>query len=304
MRSRFIGAVLLTAALGACDDRGRSEPGTAPVVESRAHEYPQAEGAWALERAEVETLLSRGEEQGLSARPIGERMTGFGAYFLGLPYVAHTLEMPGEERLVVNLKELDCVTLVENALALTHASIAGSPVDGFMNALERARYRDGRLDGYPSRLHYFSDWLLDAERKGLVRNVTRELGGVPYTRPIHFMTTNRAAYRQLASDDTALEQMREVERRLSGEALYWIPAAEIAAVEAGIQEGDIIGITTSVDGLDISHTGLATRRDGRVHLLHAPDVGEPVEVSRRPLAERVAANRTQTGIMVARPLEP
>jgi len=304
MRSKPVGTLVFILLLCACGDRSRSERTVEPIVESSADEYPQPGGAWSLERSDVESLLRRGEDDGLTTRSVGERMTGFGAFFLGLPYVAHTLELPGEEQLVVNLKELDCVTLVENALALSHASVAGSTVEAFLSTLQQARYRDGRLDGYPSRLHYFSDWLSDAERKGLVRNVTRDLGGVPYERPIHFMTSNREAYRQLAADEAEVERMREVERRLNAESLFWIPGAEIARIEDGILEGDIIGITTAVDGLDISHTGLATWRGGRVHILHAPDVGQPVEVSRRPLAERVAANRMQTGIMVARPLEP
>ena len=43
----------------------------------------------------------------------------FARKFLGLPYVAHTLEINDDERLVVNTRQLDCTTLVENVTALT-----------------------------------------------------------------------------------------------------------------------------------------------------------------------------------------
>jgi hypothetical protein len=284
-------------------DAGVAPDAEAASVSSRASEYPDPEGAWEVHRSDFDGYLARARAEGVSERPIGERMTALGAYFVGLPYVAHTLEMAGPERLVVNLKELDCVTLVENALALAHAVRADDSFSDFLARLEEIRYRDGRLDGYTSRLHYFSDWLLDAERKGLVRNVTREIGGEPFEKPIHFMTTNREAYRQLRDDPALVDAMRGVEERLNREELFWIPERRIAEVAPRIREGDIIAITTRIEGLEISHTGLATWVDGRLHLLHAPDVGQPVEISQRPLADRIRAQRQQTGIMVARPLE-
>jgi hypothetical protein len=58
-----------------------------------------------------------------------------------------------------------------------------------------------------------------------------------------------------------------------------------------------------VSGLDVAHTGLALRIDGRLHLLHAPLVGDSVEISEVPLAERILDISGQDGIMVARPVE-
>ena len=43
----------------------------------------------------------------------------FARLFIGRPYVAHTLEVADPERLVVNTRQLDCTTLVENVTALT-----------------------------------------------------------------------------------------------------------------------------------------------------------------------------------------
>jgi hypothetical protein len=75
-------------------------------------------------------------------------------------------------------------------------------------------------------------------------------------------------------------------------------------VAAGIRNGDIIAATTTVEGLDVSHTGLALWIDGSLHLMHAPLVGEAVQISEVSLAERVGRIGGQDGIMVARPTEP
>jgi hypothetical protein len=300
-----IAAAFFAALLVGCApaENGAPPASEAAVSTSAATEYPTPEGTWEIHSSDFDELMNAARRENFVQRPIGERLTGFGRQFLGAPYVAHTLELAGPERLVVNLKELDCVTLVENALALALVSRQGGTFDEFLRTLGRIRYRDGTLEGYTSRLHYFSDWLADAERKGLVRNVTREIGGEPFDKHIHFMTSNRDAYRQLREDPALLDSMRAIEERLNREQRFWIPQERIAEVAPQIQEGDIIAITTRIEGLDISHTGLATWVDGRLHLLHAPDVGQPVEISTRPLAERIQAQRLQSGIMVVRPLE-
>jgi hypothetical protein len=305
---RVAAALLATAvtALACAPDATPHDDGATPDagVPVAQDVYPVPDGAWNVENQEFEAMMRQAEELRLQDLPVGERVAGFGKLFLGLPYVAHTLELPGPEQLVVNLKELDCVTHVENALALAIAAGQDASYASFLRALERIRYRGGRLDGYTSRLHYFTDWIADNERKGVVRDITRELGGIPATREIGFMSTNRHAYRQLQEEPALVDSIRRVEAALNAREWYWIPQDRIEAVESRIQEGDVIGITTSIAGLDVSHTGLATWVNGRLHLLHAPDVGQPVEISRRPLAERIQGIRLQTGIVVARPLAP
>lgn len=262
-----------------------------PVVDTeRDREIFQETMAWA--RAErLDTL------------PIGEIIARLGETYVGTPYVAQTLEIEGPERLVINLRALDCVTYVENMLAMARLIREGKfdDYDAYTRELLRIRYRDGILDGYPSRIHYFSEWIANGEEKGLVRNITRELGGDRDLEKIDFMTSNADAYPKLA-DPENVEAMREVEERVTRLERYVIPEDRIADVESQIQDGDIIAATSTIDGLDITHTGIALWRNGRLHLMHAPLVGKSVEISERPLAERIQGIRGQDGIMVARPL--
>ena len=247
--------------------------------------------------------------QGLDTLPMGEAMVRIGQSFVGWPYGPGTLEVAGEEDVVINFEEFDCVTLVENVFALARfiktqePSVLDSEIrsqQAYKDAVRAIRYRGGRVDGYPSRLHYFSEWIADNEGKGFVKEMTQELGGEEDSKAIDFMSTHPEAYRQLA-DPANVAAILDTEFQLSGLIRYKIPEEEIPTWVSSIQNGDIIAATSTVDGLDVAHTGLAFWQGAELHLLHAPLVGESVEVSRLPLAERILRLTGQDGIRVVRP---
>jgi hypothetical protein len=252
-------------------------------------------------------------DQGLAELPMGELVARIGETFVGTPYAPHTLEVAGEERLVVELQELDCVTFVENVLALARFVqmapdvMLDDPAESYRpfyaGILERIRYRGGTLDGYSSRLHYFSEWISDNSDKGILRNISQEIGGVVDTERVDFMTTHADAYRQLGEDPQLLPALEAVESRLNESPRFYVPEERIEEVAERIRDGDVIAVTSTVAGLDIAHTGIALWRDGRLHLLHAPLVGGVVQISEVPLAERILRIRSQDGVMVARPLD-
>lgn len=276
----------------------------APPARSQAPSWDDAD--WAVFEAKVRWAV--GER--LETRPLGAAMAAIGRTFVGTPYVPNTLEVPGPERLVVNFRGLDCVTFVENVFALARfvrspdaralLDDRGAAEARYEALLTGIRYRGGRLDGYPSRLHYFSDWIADGVVKGLLDDVTRALGGVPDGERVHFMTRHPEAYRQLA-DAAHVRALREAEERINARDRFVIPEDDVARAAPGIREGDIIALTSTVEGLDVAHAGLAVRVDGALHLMHAPLVGDSVEISSEPLAERVVRIRSQDGILVARP---
>jgi hypothetical protein len=248
--------------------------------------------------------------EGLDTLPLGHSIVGIARSFVGATYTPGTLEQPGPERLVINLREFDCVTLVENVLAIAafvrrdgtrqlDDSLAAQGRYAFY--LRQLRYRGGVVDGYPSRLHYFTDWLREGEAAGRLRVVTGALGGVDVPAPIDFMSTHVASYPALA-DNVTLASIRDVEARLNaGPARVVLPKDRIAAAADGILDGDVIAASSTVPGLDVVHTGFAVWERGQLHLLHAPLHGSVVEISPRPLAERIQAIASQGGIMVARP---
>ncbi len=238
----------------------------------------------------------------VNALPSNDAKTvAIGKTFLGTPYVAKTLEVGTEESLVINLQGLDCTTFVENVLAFSVLQKNNeNTFNDFTKTLETIRYKNGKLTDYSSRLHYFTDWIRDNQNKGLVVDVTNELGGSVVKKEINFMSSHRNLYPFLKDNDENYAQVKQVEQKLNEEAMCVLLQEDIAANEHLIKSGDIIALTTTIKGLDVTHTGIATReKDGRIHLLHASTTGQ-VKISKMPLVDYLKKIKHNTGIMVAR----
>jgi len=235
----------------------------------------------------------------LTAFP-GEVMLEIGKFFLGTPYMDGILETKRTESLIINLSGFDCVTFIENAVALVwYLKSREKSFEAFRALLQKIRYRQGRLQGYSSRLHYFSDWIHDNQKKGIVRDVTAEIRGRPLRKVITFMTTHPDLYPPLR-DSVNLRGMKSVERTISRRFQFFIPKKTLRRLEDRIREGDLIAVTTNREGLDVQHVGLAARVKNRIHLLHASSVEGKVILSPKTLYRYLMQSRTRSGIMVAR----
>lgn len=224
----------------------------------------------------------------------------FAKQFLGKPYVGHTLEGNKQEVLVVNLREFDCVTLVENVVALAQTQHSAKPdFQTFKENLQKIRYRKGKIEDYASRLHYFSDWLYEHQQDGMIELLNKKWGGVIYEKPIYFMSRNANKYPQLG-DKEVLAKIVFTESALNRRHYYYIPKTEIAKIENQIEDGDIISICTNVVGLDFSHEGFAFRQNGHIYLLHASSEHKKMMISELPLVDYLASHKAQIGIVVAR----
>ncbi|WP_103072639.1 N-acetylmuramoyl-L-alanine amidase-like domain-containing protein [Aquimarina sediminis] len=232
----------------------------------------------------------------------GKTIVSVGKTFLGTPYVAKTLEIGAKESLVINLQGLDCTTFVENVLVLSlMLKNNKSDFETYTTYLEKIRYKDGKLDGYASRLHYFSEWIINNEQKGITKNITGDIGGIEIEKEINFMSTHRELYPFL-KDDKNYKGIQQSELNISQSVICFLPKDQIKENEESITSGDIIALTTSIKGLDITHTGIATReKDGRIHLLHASSKGQ-VEVSSLPLVDYLKSIKNNTGIIISRAL--
>ena len=311
---RGTGLLMVLAAVGcgaAAEQEAEPAAARAPVTTEPAQDPiplagTETEEDWRI----LLSTVSWARAQGLDTLSMGETVARVGRRFVGRPYIPGTLEVAEPEALVVNLREFDCVTFVENAVAIsrvlhtTDRDAAETQIrDRFVSELAGLRYRDGRIDGYPSRLHYFSEWISDNERRERVRHLSPLIGGTADEQPITFMTTHPDAYRQLA-DSAVLEEIRRREEELSGRARYGVRQNRIAQFQDSIQTGDLIAATSTLVGLDVAHTGIAIWDGDVLRLMHAPLVGDSVQISEVPLADRINSISRQDGIMVARPLAP
>ena len=258
------------------------------------------------DRADVrfEEVMDFARREALYERPLGEIVQAVGERFMGAPYVAGMLDEPEEETLIAPLNRFDCVLFIETALALARGiAVEDYTYEGFLRRLEAVRYRGGALDGYCSRLHYFSDWIRDNEARGLVRNVTREIGGEPLEKTLNFMSTHRAHYPRFAESDSLFRGIQQMEQALEDLEIYYVPQDRIRAVYDRLRPGDLLAFATGIDGLDVTHTGLVyAHEDGSKGLLHA-STSSGVTVA-PDLQEYVEGVKSQIGIVVVRPVDP
>ena len=224
-----------------------------------------------------------------------------GKLFLQTPYVGGTLDNNGVEKITINLHELDCTTYLENVLALSKLSARSKiTINEFSSELKFIRYRNGELNNYTSRLHYFTDWIFDNEGKGLIIDITKKIGGESYDKTINFMSAHIDSYPALVRDSLLIRTIIQTEKDINKRKHYYIPEGKIQQIENQIEDGDLIAITTKIKGLDVSHTGIAIHLNERLHLMHASSKAKKVVISDIPLADMILKNRLQSGIIVAR----
>ena len=228
--------------------------------------------------------------------------------FLGVPYVAGTLEVNApDERLVVNSEGVDCTTFVDQVLALTLDSLDGA---GMETHLQRLRYRDGIVDGYASRLHYFTDFVADGIRKGLLTDVLAAWPDSTVTRvgevTLSFMTTHPQSYTQLKDNPAEVAALRTIEGRYRRYPYRYLPTAALARLDRAhspIRDGDVVALVTTVDGLDVTHLGFAVWQGDAprdLHLLHASSAKGKVILDPQPLCDYLAPRKSCPGIRVVR----
>lgn len=241
------------------------------------------------------------EKNKLSDLPVKERIPIIGKFFIGKPYKSGTLNVTKKELPVINLRELDCVTLVENTLALAFLDhYDNTAISQFTDNIIKLRYRDGEIVDYTSRLHYSSDWLYEMGRQQFLTDVTQNIGGEIFPQDICFMSENYTKYNVLVQDKKLIPKIKDIETAINKRTYYYIPKGKINEANGKILEGDVVLITTNIKGLDTSHLGFALKRGGKTYLLHASSSGKKVVITEVPLQDYMMNIKTQTGIMVGR----
>lgn len=257
------------------------------------------------EKLEFQKLMQSLDENQISKLPIDKVLKIFSAKFLGATYREGLLDQGETEKLFVSLTEFDCVIFVETVLALSRNLLSPTPnYENFVQNVQEVRYANGKLDGYCSRLHYFSEWIRDNQKRNIVRDLTTELGGIPLDKTLNFMSSNWRKYSRLKSNENnykcVLAMEQKIEMEMQSDQLRYIPSTKIRAIYPLLKAGDIIAVTTDIKGLDTTHTGFAYPTSNGIGFIHASPSGK-VKIS--PDLQRYVEHVDHAiGIMVARPV--
>jgi hypothetical protein len=230
----------------------------------------------------------------------------FARKFLGRPYVAYTLEVLDEERLVINTRQLDCTTLVENVTALTLCAYRNLyTYRNYLNALVAMRYRNGVINRYPSRIHYFTDWILENTKAGIVTEI--QSPNPPFTAlqtiKVNYMSEHPQSYKALRVHPEYVTEISQMEQQLNGLQFRFIPKTDVKntrEMREAVHDGDIIAITCNKPGLDIAHLGFAVWKQDGLHLLNASQLHKKVVEEPMTLFEYLQKHPSHTGIRIIR----
>lgn len=272
------------------------------------------ESSEAFKGADIfDRILKKAEEGKWAALPIGQCMGRIAMELEGTPYVGFTLELSKDKEFcAVNLAGLDCVTFFEDTLDFARMlKRGGRTPEALLAEVTFTRYRGGQLGDFTSRLHYTTDWFYDNEKKGVVKILAPELpGAAPFTQKVGIMGEHPEYYRQLKAHPEMIPQIKKFEDEINARnasSMKYIPMDKLAGAEGQLQTGDIVGVCTTENGIDIAHTGLIYKDEqGVPHFMDASSSKSKMKVTleKGPISGSLNWSKKLTGAMFARPLEP
>jgi hypothetical protein len=204
---------------------------------------------------------------------IGERIAAVTSEWLGRPYIENPLDPRGHyESLRIDLEAFDCVTMIENAIAISMSE----DINQFVDTLKELRYQNGVV-GWPARNHYMSDWLTNNIATGLLED----------------LTTGAQTVEKIA----VLNAVEGLPPKLT--AFRYFPQENIEAVSRRLRTGDLMSFASLKAGLDVFHTGFLIVAGRDIVLRHASrSAGKIVD---QDLRQFIAGNR-MLGIIIVRPV--
>ena len=236
-------------------------------------------------------------------KSVPELMIIVAKQMLGTEYVAGTLEKVPEQ-LTVSLTQTDCILFVESCLAMALNAKKGIfHPDSLCATIQSLRYRDGKVDGYASRIHYTSEWIRQGEARGIFREITDVLSGDNLSgQRFSYMSEHSDAYRQLKGNPAEVARIADMEASLNKHTDYFvIPKADVKKMEHLLKDGDILGFNSNVEGLDIAHVALVYHKEnGEVGFIHASQGDGKVVIDEKSIHDYVNARKNNNGIRIVR----
>lgn len=214
---------------------------------------------------------------------------------------------PGHETLRVELDAFECVSFIESAIAIARCGwISETTESCFIGELEASRYRSGRMGDYSTRLHYFTDWISDNERRGRISNLTASFGGEPVQRDFFYITQRVLKRAAMESTERALlsRELEATEARLSSTRHSVLSRESAPRVLKELRDGDLVAFVRERPGLLVHHAGFVYWANGTPRLLHASSYHGRVVITVRDVTNYLLRRPERRGVMIVRPLAP
>lgn len=117
------------------------------------------------------------------------------------------------------------------------------------------------------------------------------------------MSKNSDKYPKLKNNKQLIDKIRQIEADINKNSLFYIPKDNVHDILEDLENGDIIGFVTSIDGLDYGHIGIVNKEDGTSRLMHASTTAKKVVLD-TTIDEYIDGVSKFVGITVLRPIAP
>ena len=232
----------------------------------------------------------------LQSLPFIDRLEKITAQAKGTPYFLGPLgEGPGapiDQKPLIDLTRVDCVTFSEQSLAL-----ALSPdYPSAFKTLQKIRYKQGEVK-MECRNHYtMADWTVN--NRWLLTDISAQM-------PQHQTLTRTISHKQLFANQklTGIE-VREPDRTLK---VAYIPEDRLMEVLPNLRPGDLGVLIQNLDGIFAAHIGFMFQQaNGKWVYRNATSIG-PKEVTDTPfetLVDSLKSSKRLIGMSFIRPKQP
>lgn len=203
----------------------------------------------------------------------------------------------GPEMLLLNLTQMDCMTAIENLMAL-HLAYKEQllSLEGVAAKLLQVRYSAFPPCRWEDRYHYLTHAFIAWERAGY--GVWLPLGKRDMD-TIRYISQNPKKYRGFRD----WKLIQEIEEQLTKRPRYFIPAADIHHWLPALRDGDIVAFVPTENGLDVSHVGVFFWKEGRPTFAHASLIAKEWVIDEDLCAYLDRRKEKIRGISVFRPFE-
>lgn len=174
------------------------------------------------------------------------------------------------------------------ALAKTATSPGYSRPKDLEIMLEKLTFRRGEANGFPTRMMYGGDWIVDNRSRGNVKELTEDYSEHFKTKSLDWVCRHRGEFAAL-KDSATYERQRMVE---FGYRTFKIPhmkreSSDWKQVNPDIQDGDLIMLLTPEPDRDVWEMGYVVRRDDGLHFIHASERDGKVVEESEPLGRYI-----------------
>jgi hypothetical protein len=213
-----------------------------------------------------------------------------GQFFKGVPYLSNRLSKSNPEKIYYSFSDFDCVTYVENVLALYYSVGANAK---FIKNLINIRYDD--TVSYENRNHYLTKGLQKMVALNILSPINNQFNSKSIQKNVNYLS------KHVISNNINMATIINIEKSISQKNMYYFDSTKDLKINDLIKNGDVIAFVSSRNDLDFQHVGFVHIKNNKMYILHASQEKKIVCISDVTIDQYIFKNKKITGFQIYRP---